>query len=112
MLDTYGYNYAQSEYVILIAFPQQQWLHEQVSLLRYAYITGLVSPTHVHPSRKNQVTMKSTSQSLNVVPQDGKFSCRHFGTWNLKAPPRFLENVRNPGIRGSLMCTTCYPRVM
>ena len=24
-----------SEYVLLIAFPQQQWLHERVSMLRY-----------------------------------------------------------------------------
>ena len=27
-----------SEYVILIAFPLQQWLHESSSMLRYAYI--------------------------------------------------------------------------
>ena len=27
-----------SEYVILISFPQQQWLHERASLLRYTYI--------------------------------------------------------------------------
>ena len=27
-----------SEYVILIAFPRQQWLHERASLLLYAYI--------------------------------------------------------------------------
>ena len=27
-----------SQYVILIAFPQQQWLHERASLLRYTYI--------------------------------------------------------------------------
>ena len=28
-----------SEYVILIAFPLQQWLHERASTLRYTYIT-------------------------------------------------------------------------
>jgi hypothetical protein len=28
-----------SEYVILIAFPLQQWLHERSSMLRYTYIT-------------------------------------------------------------------------
>jgi hypothetical protein len=28
-----------SEYIILIAFPQQQWLHESASVLRYTYIT-------------------------------------------------------------------------
>ena len=32
-----------SEYVTLIAFPLQQWLHERVSLLCYTYITCLVA---------------------------------------------------------------------
>jgi hypothetical protein len=32
-----------SEYVILIAFPLQQWLHERASLLRYRYIACLIS---------------------------------------------------------------------
>jgi hypothetical protein len=31
-----------SEYVTLIAFPHQQWLHERASLLRYTDITCLV----------------------------------------------------------------------
>jgi len=31
-----------SEYVILIAFPLQQWLHERASVLRYTYIACLV----------------------------------------------------------------------
>ena len=31
-----------SEYVILIAFPLEQWLHERASLLRYMYIACLV----------------------------------------------------------------------
>jgi len=30
-----------SEYVILIAFPPQQWLHESASLLRYTYTACL-----------------------------------------------------------------------
>jgi len=30
------------EYVILIAFPKQQWLHERASTLRCAYITCLI----------------------------------------------------------------------
>jgi len=32
----------QSEYVILMAFPQQQWLHERSSKLRYTYSACLV----------------------------------------------------------------------
>jgi len=32
-----------SEYVILIAFPQQQWLCDHPSMLRYAYIACIVS---------------------------------------------------------------------
>jgi len=31
-----------SEYVILIAFPPQKWLHESVSMLRYTYNVDLV----------------------------------------------------------------------
>jgi len=31
-----------SEYVILIAFPRQQWLHERASMLRYMYIACFV----------------------------------------------------------------------
>jgi hypothetical protein len=31
-----------SEYVIIIAFPPQQWLHERSTLLRYTYISCLL----------------------------------------------------------------------
>jgi len=31
-----------SEYVIVIAFPPQQWLHGRDSMLRYTYTTSLV----------------------------------------------------------------------
>ena len=34
MLDTYGYKYTHSGCVLIIAFPQQQWLHVRASLLR------------------------------------------------------------------------------
>jgi hypothetical protein len=30
-----------SEYLIFIAFPLQQWLHERASMLRYTYIACL-----------------------------------------------------------------------
>jgi len=33
---------AQSEYVILIAFPLQHWLHERASVLCYMYIAFLL----------------------------------------------------------------------
>jgi hypothetical protein len=41
MLDTQGYK-IHSEYVILTAFPLQEWLHERVSILRCRYIACLV----------------------------------------------------------------------
>ena len=37
-----------SEYVILIAFLQQQWLRERASLLRYTYIACLVRVSCCH----------------------------------------------------------------
>jgi len=33
---------ARPEYVILIAFPLQEWLHERASVLRYTYIAHIV----------------------------------------------------------------------
>jgi hypothetical protein len=36
-----------SQYVILIAFPVQQWLHEHTSVLCYAYIACLVISKYV-----------------------------------------------------------------
>jgi len=35
-----------SEYVILITFPQQQWLHESASMLCYTYIARLPGTRH------------------------------------------------------------------
>jgi len=37
MLDTEGYKYTHSDYIILIDFPQQQRLHERASMLLYTY---------------------------------------------------------------------------
>ena len=36
-----------TQYVILIVFPLQQWLHERSSVLRYAYIACLISESVV-----------------------------------------------------------------
>jgi len=47
MLDKYGYTHTHTHththtvYIILIAFPLQQWLLERASLLRYTYIACL-----------------------------------------------------------------------
>jgi hypothetical protein len=43
-----------SEYVILNAFPRQQWLREGTSMLRYTYTACLVIcflPSHVRTAR-------------------------------------------------------------
>ena len=42
MLDTYDYKYRHSQYVILIAFPLRQWLHERAPVLHCTYIACLV----------------------------------------------------------------------
>jgi len=38
----YRAKYTHSEYVILIAFPLQQWLHKHTSMLHHTYIDCLV----------------------------------------------------------------------
>jgi hypothetical protein len=42
----------ESEYVIIIAFPLEQWLHERSSVLCYTYIACLVK--HIGDSRVRQ----------------------------------------------------------
>ena len=42
MLDNYDYIHTHSEYVILSAFPRQQWLRECASVLRYTHIACIL----------------------------------------------------------------------
>jgi len=45
--DPHTHTRTHSEYVILIAFPLQQWLHERASMLRHTYIVCHVIPVFV-----------------------------------------------------------------
>jgi len=47
-------------YLVLTAFPRQQWLRERVSLLRYRYTAGLVHKIcsmyqHYHPQPEHML---------------------------------------------------------
>jgi len=50
-----------TEYVILTAFPLQQWLHERSPLLRYTYIVCLVAS-----SCKGKFLVKSNKNCMHV----------------------------------------------
>jgi hypothetical protein len=54
-----------SEYVnvILIAFPQQQWLHECASMLHYMYI-----PSLANLNNEGRATNSAVSVSMGEVP--------------------------------------------
>jgi len=49
-----GYLDANSEYMILIAFPLQQWSHEQASMLRYKYIVCLFYILFRFPGKRKE----------------------------------------------------------
>ena len=53
---------AYSQYVILIAFPLQQFLHERASMLRYTYIACLV------PSNKQTSERENLMFGLEIIP--------------------------------------------
>jgi hypothetical protein len=57
-----------SEYVVLIAFPLQQWLHESASLLRYTYIVCIVQ--------------FSLEESREEIPRLGRFETLQWGLLN------------------------------
>jgi len=54
-----------SEYVILIAFPLQQWLHKRASLLRYTYI-GCLSCYTSHTETDESALIASGSNSSSI----------------------------------------------
>jgi len=55
-----------SEYVIFIAFPLQQWLHERASMLRYTYIVSPV--TSMELVSKFSYTKLGLSRTLETQP--------------------------------------------
>jgi hypothetical protein len=57
-----------SEYVLLIAFPRQQWLRERASMLRFTYIVSLVLS-----EKKTDQTWKDMQMFCIVNESD---SCR------------------------------------
>jgi len=52
-----------SEYVILIAFPPQQWLHKCASILRYTNIARPVIAKHAAPPQK-----KNCLLNIDIAP--------------------------------------------
>jgi hypothetical protein len=51
-----------TQYVLLIAFPLQQWLRERASMLRYTYIDCILI------TGMERVYCAVRNQSLNVIP--------------------------------------------
>ena len=75
-----------SEYIIIIDFPPQQWLHERASVSRYTYNAGLVSLIKVHSLLTQQIIQLSIiSSNHNIsswtfhfrLPQTSNFNMPH-----------------------------------
>jgi hypothetical protein len=76
------------EFIILIAFPLQQWLHDRASLLRYTYIACLLVFT-------------SSSPSFTVGPVG--FPTVGTAAYRLIVPPCFGSHLSPPGALRSQM---------
>jgi len=64
-----------SEYVILIAFLLQQWLHEHTPVLRYAYIGCLVSTSSREMLKENTRRSHSLfSETYSIMSQAEKYT--------------------------------------
>jgi len=57
---------AHSEYVIVIGFPRQQWLHERVPLLRYTY-SVLLKWNFESDKSKGRLTRRNVYLIINVA---------------------------------------------
>ena len=79
-----------SDYVIHIAFPLQQWLHERASLLRYTYIAWLVVhcpvgiPTYTKIMHSNWNIVHNVFFCLSIASLciNRNISCWNFTTYN------------------------------
>jgi len=60
------HTHTHSEYIVRIAFPQQQWLRERASLLRYTYIACLVNVNRVVESVFITETVFTARYGLNL----------------------------------------------
>ena len=69
-----------SEYVIPIAFPLQQWLHERASTLRYTYTAGVVT------SYTTSYVSLSLSLSLSLCLFSSVFGVLLPGFWYVLSP--------------------------
>jgi len=56
-----------SEYVILIAFPPQQWLHERASMLHYTHIACFVKIWQERISILTDLTLYVTEKALLLI---------------------------------------------
>jgi hypothetical protein len=59
---------AHSEYIILIVFTLQQWLHEHASMLRYAYSARLVHGDQ-NVSVHLMITIQKVTSNVQRVPR-------------------------------------------
>ena len=74
MLDTVGYKYTHSGYVILIVFPLQEWLHERASILHYTYIDILASANLINTSVK-YIVIATYSDHLILIDLVTRITC-------------------------------------
>jgi hypothetical protein len=63
-----------SEYVILIAFPRQQWLHERASMLRYTYIVLFASLYPVRGVVTTTLNNMPTQAQIHNLTLGGRWS--------------------------------------
>ena len=69
-----------SEYVILITFPLQQWLHESTSMLRYSTLPVLL---YCEAARCSEKLVPTDSKGSHIT-EDGNFVLPWVGISNLR----------------------------
>jgi len=75
-----------SEYVILIAFPLQQWLHNLTSMLHYTYIACLVLTKAVNIGYLPSLTGIITIHTLSFVMHTRELNLTNFITMLQQGP--------------------------
>ena len=78
-----------SEYVILIVFPLQQWLHGRASIWRYTYIACLAVLKFINPAGSAHIMTDSCILVPQSLQPNAKTLCR------VHSPTNALFNLKN-----------------
>ena len=94
-----------SEYVLLIAFPLQEWLHEHVPMLRFKYIGWIFFSASVYPWGRHVSAMQSLAKRFLAVVRVFQASWVIYKTWQMRQCFDWQQSYETICILSFMVCS-------